>query len=151
MKKVLSVLLVIVVLAAMAAPALAANTTDTTLPSEYITYYTGANTPVRAKTDTSPIFIKNDTSVNITVYANGVTDDTTPTNPLYNAGHTGWNGYSRAVVSTGRFLVRSIIYEAGFRKASLNLSCSEEDDTTWLSGWWSPDSTMTFPDATYGW
>ena len=54
MKKVLSFLLVAVVLAALAVPA---NTTDTTLPTDYITYYTGANTPVRAKTDSSPIFI----------------------------------------------------------------------------------------------
>ena len=47
MKKVLSFLLVAVVLAALAVPALAANTTDTTLPTDYITYYTGANTRSR--------------------------------------------------------------------------------------------------------
>lgn len=150
MKKVLSFLLVAVVLAALAVPALAANTTDTTLPTDYITYYTGANTPVRAKTDSSPIFIKNDTSVNIICYANGVEEDTTPTNPLYNAGHTGWQGYSRAVVPPGRYLVRSIINEAGYSKASLNLSCSVNGETTFLSGWWSPDSTGSYPDATYG-
>lgn len=150
MKRALSFLLVAVVMATLTVPALAANTTDTNLPMEYISYYTGANTPVREKTNSSPIFIKNDTSINITCYANGVTDDSTPTNPLYNAGHTGWNGYSRAVVPPGRYLVRSIIYEAGYRKASLNLSCSVNGDTTWLSGWWSPDSTGTYPDATYG-
>ena len=38
MKKVLSFLLVAVVLVALAVPALAANTTDTTLPTEYISY-----------------------------------------------------------------------------------------------------------------
>lgn len=106
--------------------------------------------PFAQKRTRPPIFIKNDTSVNITCYANGVEEDTTPTNPLYNAGHTGWQGYSRAVVPPGRYLVRSIINEAGYSKASLNLSCSVNGETTFLSGWWSPDSTGSYPDATYG-
>ena len=149
MKKMMSLLLVVVVMATMAVPALAANNTDTTLPVAYIAYFSGTNTPVRDKTDSSPIFMKNDTAVNLTVYANGVNSYEPPAQPMYNAGHTGWNGWSRATVPPGRYIVRSIIYEAGFRKATLNISCANSGTTTWLSGWWSPDSTRSYPDASY--
>ena len=54
-------------LTAFAAP----NTTDTDLPTGTVSYTKNVTTGVRAKTNTTPVFMNNQSGMTLWVYANG--------------------------------------------------------------------------------
>ena len=127
---------------ATAMTASAAETSDTALPSSYITYTGGANTTVRSKTNTTSVYMYNKSGMTLWVWANG---GSKPGNPaLYDAGTT-IGGHAN--VMPGQYKVRTLIYEKGYRTAWLNITTATSGVAGNCSGLWSPDSIGSYPSA----
>jgi hypothetical protein len=121
----------------------AANTDNSTLPSSFISYTTNATTGVRNKTNTTSVYMKNESGMTLWVYANGGSKPTPV--PLTYSTSTTIGGHAN--VAVGRRAVRTLIYENGYRSAWLNISTAATSVSGNLAGAWSPDSTGAYTPA----
>lgn len=123
--------------------AFAAETSDTNLPTSFISYTSNATTSVRPKTNTTPVYVNNKSGMTLWVYANG---GSKPSN-VSTTYSTGTTVGTYAKVKVGKYVVHSTIYEKGYRKAWLNISTATSGVSGYCSGKWSPDTAGSYPSA----
>jgi len=145
MKKLCSLAFALVmVLSLCLTPAFAANTSDTTLPTSFISYTSGATTTVRNKTNTTPVYMNNTSGMTLWVYANG---GSKPSGSISCTYSTGTTVGIFATVKPGKYVIHSTIYEKGYRSAWLNISTATNGVSGYCNGVWSPDTAGSYPSA----
>ncbi|MCL2083310.1 MAG: hypothetical protein FWH04_08785 [Oscillospiraceae bacterium] len=139
----LSLALSLILAVSLALPAFASNHSDTNLPTSFISYTTNATTGVRAKQNTTSVYMNNTSGMTLWVYANG---GSKPSNPsvTYSTGTTRGN---YAKVLPGKYRIVTWIYENGYRSAWLNISTATSGVSGNCKGQWSPDSVGSYPPA----
>lgn len=142
-KMMMSLAVSFIMLASAVSPVFAANTSDTTLPTGFISYSSNVTTTVRSKTNTTPVYIKNTSGMNLWVYANG---GSKPSNPsvVYSTGTT-QGGFAK--VLSGQYVIHTLIYENGYRSAWLNISTATNGVSGNCKGVWSPDTAGSYTSA----
>lgn len=142
-KRIISLALGLIAMSSVATPTLAANTKDSNLPTKFITYTSSATTNVRRKTNTTPVYINNQSGMTLWVYANGGYKPS-KVSVLYSTGTTN-QGFAK--VNQGKYVVHSTIYEKGYRTAWLNISTATSGVSGTCRGVWSPDTAGSYPSA----
>lgn len=142
-KMVVSLAAVLAFTASASLPTFAANTSDSALPTKFISYTQNATTEVRSKTNTTPCYVNNTSGMTLWVYANA---GSKPSNvsATYNTGTT-VGGFTK--VLPGKYVVHSTIYEKGYRTAWLNISTGTSSVSGTCKGYWSPDTAGSYPSA----
>ncbi|HBM79805.1 MAG TPA: hypothetical protein DD426_03050 [Clostridiaceae bacterium] len=122
----------------------AANTADTPVQA-YIgyAYSDGYDTPARAKTNSTSVYIRQDDPYSLWVRTFGYT----PTGPNGTMEWTNQTKYGNAILGTGKWAIKNYIYENGGRSAYLNITMAESGTWGWVWGAWSPDCAGTYPYA----
>lgn len=123
--------------------AFAANTKDTDLPTETISYNKNATTGVRNKTNTTPVYMNNQSGMTLWVYANGGSKPSSI--PVTYSTNTTIGTYAK--VKPGKYVIHTTIYESGYRKAWLNISTGVSSVSGKCKGEWSPDTAGSYPSA----
>lgn len=142
-KMMMSLAVSFIMLASAVSPVFAANTSDTTLPTGFISYSSNVTTAVRSKTNTTPVYIKNTSGMNLWVYANG---GSKPSNPSVTES-TGTTQGGFAKVLPGQYVIHTLIYENGYRNAWLNISTATNGVSGKCKGVWSPDTAGSYASA----
>ncbi|MCI8669015.1 MAG: hypothetical protein HFI34_05780 [Lachnospiraceae bacterium] len=119
------------------------NTKDTDLPTESVSYTKNVTTGVRAKTNTTPVYMNNQSGMTLWVYANGGSKPSS-ISVTYNTGTT-IGTYAK--VKPGKYVIHTTIYEDGYRKAWLNISTGVNGVSGKCKGVWSPDTAGSYPSA----
>ncbi|MCI8282391.1 MAG: hypothetical protein HFI76_11995 [Lachnospiraceae bacterium] len=117
-----------------AIPVHAANTSDTRLPSFFISYDLSATTELRAKEDKSAHYVNN-TGAKIRVRSLTV-----------GGANLTLNGYGDVPAGEKR-RVRNTIKESGFNNCKLSITTPDPGTSIRLFGWWSPDCAGNYKYA----
>lgn len=144
------VLMVVMMFSVMAIGASAAdpNIKDTSF-SFTVTGSAYTSTTVRAKNDTSTVYLfLNDSSTYIHCYAQAC-GSTTYTSGLYNKTLVNAERVTNVVCRRGvQYSIHSDIYEEGYRYAALRFKQLVTPNSGTVAGVWSPDSSGSYTDAT---
>lgn len=142
-KRIISLAVGLIAISSVATPTHAANTSDTSLPTSFISYTSSTTTRVRSKTNTTPVYMNNQSGMTLWVYANG---GYKPSNvrATYSTGTTR-NVFAK--VKPGKYVVHSYIYENGYRSAWLNISTATSGVSGRCKGVWSPDTKGSYASA----
>jgi hypothetical protein len=134
-KKILSVALLMCTTMVSTIPAYANNSSDTTLPTEYISSTTYVSTEYRAKTDDSYHYIFNQTSIEVRAisYSQNGTNCT--------------KGSYAAIPSNSKRFITNYVYENGYSNCRLSIRSNISGASAILSGKWSPDSVGSYTVA----
>lgn len=142
-KRIISLALGLIAMSSVATPTLAANTKDASLPTDFISFGSSTTTNVRSKTNTTPVYMNNQSGMTLWVYANG---GYKPSNVslTYSTGTT-IGRFAR--VPVGKYVIHTYIYENGYRSAWLNISTATSGVSGKCRGKWSPDTAGSYPSA----
>lgn len=134
--KVMSLILALCATTSMSIPVHAANTGDTALPPKKIgfTVSSGAYTGLRAKQNTTSHYIKNTSRINLWIIS-------------MNSNYENLTVNYKAIVPPAERFIRNYVFERGNRECKLNITTTVNGTTGLLSGWWSPDSVGSYPNA----